>query len=332
MAGPTFGSIGRLLTVTSCKGGVGKSTVSLQLAFHLARRGHRVGLFDADVHGPSLPTQLPQVVGNAHSLRLAADGRSVAPLEFGGVKLMSFGWFSRLWSRQPASEIRVRGPLATNLLQTTEWGELDYLLIDSPPGTGAIPTQIATQLPLAGAVVITTPSGLAVVDVVRGLLHLRRLGVPILALVENMASFHCGGCGVDHHPFGRSYASRVLEAVAAAEGGFDGVSVSAHTSPSLHADPTGIPTFSLPITAAATPPPPSAVRRASDDDDQCAQGDDTHAGTALAAPDAALDAALDALAATVETAPPFDSDVPHVRLPHALAYNEQVRPPPPGRH
>lgn len=194
MSGRAFGKIGRLLTVTSCKGGVGKSTVSLELAFHLSRRGHRVGLYDADCHGPSLPTQLPEVVGDSKSMVLASDGRSVQPLEHGGVKLMSFGWFSRLWSRHPASEIRVRGPLATNLLQTTAWGELDFLLIDSPPGTGDIPTQIATQLPLTGAVVITTPSSLAIVDVVRGILHLRRLGVPILGLVENMSSFMCDGC------------------------------------------------------------------------------------------------------------------------------------------
>lgn len=162
-------TVSKLIAVSSCKGGVGKSTVALELAYHLRRRGHRVGLFDADVHGPSLPTQIP--LGDVR-ITLAADGRSVQPLEHGGVQLMSFGWFSRLWSRRPAAEIRVRGPLATNLLQTTQWGDLDYLLIDSPPGTGDIPSQIA-RLPLHGAVAVTTPSRLSVVDVVRGSLFLR---------------------------------------------------------------------------------------------------------------------------------------------------------------
>ena len=232
-----LGTIHRLVAITSCKGGVGKSTLTLELGLELSRRGHRVGLYDSDVHGPSLPTQLPEV--GSQLIRLAADGRSVLPLEFRGLKVMSFGWFSKLWSRRPAAEIRVRGPLATNLLQTTAWGELDFLLIDSPPGTGDIPTQIATKLPLHGAVVVTTPSGLAAVDVVRGMLHLRKHGVRVLALVENMASFRCDGCEKDHFPFGQGHANDVLARVMSAE------------KTSAHGSISDIPTFSLPIAPTA---------------------------------------------------------------------------------
>ena len=216
-------SIGRLIAVTSCKGGVGKSTVSLELARRLAARGQRVGLFDADVHGPSLPTQLP--LATEQRVQTARSGYSVLPLEHDGLKLMSFGWFSQLWNLHKDDEIRIGRPmLCVQLLQTTAWGELDYLVVDSPPGTGQVLTALTTRVPLTGALVVTTPSKLAAADVVRGVRMLRRHDVPVLALVENMASFSCGGCGAVHHPFGRGHLEALRREL-----------------------PDGLPCFSLPI-------------------------------------------------------------------------------------
>ena len=216
-------SIGRLIAVTSCKGGVGKSTVSLELARRLAARGQRVGLFDADVHGPSLPTQLP--LATEQRVQTDRSGYSVLPLEHDGLKLMSFGWFSQLWNLHKDDEIRIGRPmLCVQLLQTTAWGELDYLVVDSPPGTGEVLTALTTRVPLTGALVVTTPSKLAAADVVRGVRMLRRHDVPVLALVENMASFSCGGCGAVHHPFGRGHLEALRREL-----------------------PDGLPCFSLPI-------------------------------------------------------------------------------------
>jgi len=206
-----------IIAVTSCKGGVGKSTVSLELAFRLSARGHRVGLYDADIHGPSLPSQLPPSVGE-RGVRLSEDGFSVQPLQHDGVLLMSFGWFTRLWGRRPQDDdVTLRGSaigtLASQLLHTTAWGELDFLIIDSPPGTGDIPQILATRVPLQGAVVVTTPSRLATVDVVRGVRMLQRCKVPVLALVENLSSFKCDGCDKLHYPFGTGHAEEVLASI-----------------------------------------------------------------------------------------------------------------------
>ena len=130
--------IGRIIGVTSCKGGVGKSTVAFELARRLAGRGRRVGIFDADVHGPSLPTQL----GVDKRAAPTADGWRMAPVESGGMKLMSFGFIGELWDS--AADIDPRGAggageLAVQLLHTTDWGRLDDLIVDTPPGTGEIP-------------------------------------------------------------------------------------------------------------------------------------------------------------------------------------------------
>ena len=105
------------------------------------------------------------------------------------------------------------GPLASQLLHTTTWGDLDYLIIDTPPGTGDVPRAIATKVPLHGALVVTTPSRLAVVDVLRGINQLTRLKVPILGVVENMASFRCASCGTDHYPFGRGLLDEVVQSI-----------------------------------------------------------------------------------------------------------------------
>ena len=211
MSNVSYGTIRRLIAVTSCKGGVGKSTVSVELAFRLAARGFKVGLFDADLHGPSLPTQLPVALGSK-PVELLADGWAVRPLEHAGVKLMSFGWFSRLWTAE-GGEVRsghAPGVLTNMLLHSTAWGPLDYLIVDSPPGTGEIPQALYTTVPLHGAVVVTTPSAMATADVVRGIRLLARFKVPILGIVENMASFQCGTCSEVHFPFGRGHITEVI--------------------------------------------------------------------------------------------------------------------------
>ncbi len=182
-----------------------------QLAFRLASRGFKVGLFDADVHGPSLPTQLPESI-NKQKVEFVGSGWAVKPFEHAGVKLMSFGWVSKMWTTADG-EVRSgfsSGDLTTMLLHSTSWGNLDYLVVDSPPGTGEILHALYTTVPLHGAVVVTTPSPLATVDVVRGIKMLARLKVPVLALVENMASFQCGSCSATHFPFGRGHINEVL--------------------------------------------------------------------------------------------------------------------------
>jgi ATP-binding protein involved in chromosome partitioning len=154
----------------------------LELAYRLAARGHRVGIFDADVHGPSLPSQLPPSVG-AERVQLGPGGWSVEPLRHGGVTLMSFGWLSRLWGPfggDDGKEVRtgsLPGEVMSQLLQQTRWaawGDLDFLVIDSPPGTGEVQKALYSKMPLAGAVVVTTPSPLATADVVRGVKMLQR--------------------------------------------------------------------------------------------------------------------------------------------------------------
>ncbi|EGB05289.1 hypothetical protein AURANDRAFT_5053, partial [Aureococcus anophagefferens] len=199
--------IGRIVAVTSCKGGVGKSTVSFELAKRLAARGLRVGVFDADVYGPSLPTQVPDDV-SARGVAASADGWTMEPAAHDSLALMSFGWLGRLMGESDDGEVidprgaGTAGELSVQLLHTTAWGDLDYLVVDTPPGTGEIPRALAARARFSGAVVVTTPSPLAIADVVRGVAMLAKFDVPILGVVENMATF-TSDCGKVYHPFGR---------------------------------------------------------------------------------------------------------------------------------
>lgn len=185
-----------VIAISSCKGGVGKSTVAAMLAQDLANRGFRVGLLDADIYGPSMPTMFgihqPEMYGN--------EQKQFIPLQLrNGLKLMSFGF---LLGQQPAV---MRGPIVSNyvqqLLRNVAWGELDYLFIDMPPGTGDVQITITQQTRLTGAVIVTTPHTLSVVDVARGILMFEKMNVPILGVIENMAYFVAPD-GQRHHVFG----------------------------------------------------------------------------------------------------------------------------------
>ncbi len=189
-----------IVAVSSCKGGVGKSTVAVHLARAIQREGRKVGIVDLDVYGPSFPTlfreQHPQVM---------MTGDTLIPVEVDGLKTMSMGY---LIGDKPAV---LRGPMASGyalqILHQTDWGELDYLIIDLPPGTGDIQLSLVQQVALDGAVIVTTPQALSLVDVARGILLFEKVNVPVLGVVENMASFVCDGCGKLHHPFGSSTAT-----------------------------------------------------------------------------------------------------------------------------
>jgi ATP-binding protein involved in chromosome partitioning len=189
-----------LLAVSSCKGGVGKSTVAAHLARAIQREGHSVGLLDMDVYGPSFPT-----IFRMHQPEVRMSGDVLLPVEVDGLKTMSFGY---LIGDKPAV---LRGPMASGyalqMLLQTEWGALDYLLIDLPPGTGDIQLSLVQQIALDGAVIVTTPQALSLVDVARGILMFEKVNVPVLGVVENMAYFTCTDCGKKHYLFGNSTAT-----------------------------------------------------------------------------------------------------------------------------
>jgi Mrp family chromosome partitioning ATPase len=194
-----MGRIGKKILVLSGKGGVGKSTVSANLALGLARIGRSVGLLDVDIHGPSIPAMF----GLAHSPSLTDEG-SILPAEYGGLKIMSVGLF--LGGTDDA--VIWRGPMKygaiEQLLRDVEWGDLDYLVVDCPPGTGDEPLstiQLIGSGNVDGAVVVTTPQDLALLDVRRSVRFCEQLHVPVLGIVENMSGFTCPSCGAYHDIF-----------------------------------------------------------------------------------------------------------------------------------
>lgn len=196
-------SVSNIIAVSSCKGGVGKSTVAVNLAYSLAGMGARVGIFDADVYGPSLPTM---VSPELRVLQMDADTKTIIPTEYLGVKLVSFGFAGQ------GSAI-MRGPMVSGvinqLLTTTEWGELDYLVVDMPPGTGDIQLTLCQVVPITAAVIVTTPQKLAFIDVAKGVRMFSKLKVPCVAVVENMCHFDADG--KRYYPFGRGSGQDVVE-------------------------------------------------------------------------------------------------------------------------
>jgi len=188
--------VANIIAVSSGKGGVGKSTTAVNLALALAAEGARVGLLDADIYGPSLPLMMG-LEGRPES----EDGKTMAPLANHGVKVMSIGFLV-----DAEQAVVWRGPMATQaldqLLRQTRWGELDYLVIDMPPGTGDIALTLSQRVPLTGAVIVTTPQDIALLDARKGVNMFEKVGVPILGIVENMAVHVCTNCGHVEHIFG----------------------------------------------------------------------------------------------------------------------------------
>lgn len=186
-----------IIAVSSCKGGVGKTTVAAHLARALHREGLAVGFLDADLYGPSFPTLF-----NLHRPDVYMHENRIIPLEQDGIKLMSFGF---LLGDAPAV---LRGPIVSGyiqqLLTQTDWGCLDYLVIDLPPGTGDIQLTLTQIAGMDGALIVTTPHTLSLVDVAKGIMMFEKVNVPVLGLVENMSYFACDGCGKEHRLFGTS--------------------------------------------------------------------------------------------------------------------------------
>jgi ATP-binding protein involved in chromosome partitioning len=192
-----------IIAVASTKGGVGKSTVACNLALALSRLHQRVGLLDADVYGPSLPIMF----GLGTRPRLAENKR-IYPLEKYGVRLMSIGFFL-----DDSSPVIWRGPLVMGLvrqfLKDVEWGELDVLVVDMPPGTGDAQLTLVQQVPLAGGVMVTTPQDVATLDVQRGVAMFQQVRTPVLGIIENMSYYRCPRCGTRDDVFGSGGAERI---------------------------------------------------------------------------------------------------------------------------
>ena len=198
-----------LIAVGSGKGGVGKSTTAVNLALALADAGLRVGVLDADIYGPSVPTMLG-LSGRPDS----PDGKSIMPMRAHGVEAMSIGFLV-----EQDTPMIWRGPMATSaltqLLNDTRWGEsdggdpLDVLVVDLPPGTGDIQLTLAQKIPVAGAVIVTTPQDVATLDARKALKMFEKVEVPVLGLVENMAMHTCSACGHVEHLFGQGGGERM---------------------------------------------------------------------------------------------------------------------------
>jgi len=185
-----------IVAVASGKGGVGKSTTAVNLALALVAEGATVGILDADIYGPSQP-QMLGISGQPESL----DGKKLEPMEAHGLQAMSIGFLI-----DPEQPMVWRGPMVTQaltqLLGDTNWKDLDYLIIDMPPGTGDIQLTLAQQVPVTGAVIVTTPQDIALLDARKGLKMFEKVGIPILGIVENMSIHICSKCGHEEHIFG----------------------------------------------------------------------------------------------------------------------------------
>ncbi len=231
--------IKNIIAISSGKGGVGKSTTTANLALALQAEGGRVGILDADIYGPSQPTimgisELPQSI----------DGQNMEPIEQYGLQMMSIGFM--MDSVQP---LAWRAPMVTQalmqLLEQTNWKNLDYLLIDMPPGTGDIQLTLSQKVPLTGAIVVTTPQEVAVLDARKGLMMFQKMNVDILGIIENMSAWVCPCCGEITHIFGKDGGKRMSEVYGVPSLGQVPINASmcAQTDggmPAVAADPNGL--------------------------------------------------------------------------------------------
>ena len=195
-----------IIAVASGKGGVGKSTVACNLAVSLARLGLKIGVLDADLFGPSMP----KLFGIDAKPDMAPDGHKLAPLEAYGVRVMSIGFLI-----EEGAPVIWRGPMVmsalTQLLREVDWGELDVLVVDMPPGTGDTQLTMAQNVPLSGAVIVSTPQDLALIDARRGIAMFNQVHVPLIGVVENMSYFVCPHCGGRTDVFSHGGAQREAE-------------------------------------------------------------------------------------------------------------------------
>jgi len=192
-----------IIAVASGKGGVGKSTVAVNLALGLAAEGASVGMLDADIYGPSQPTMLG-IAGRPES----KDGKRLEPMEGHGIQAMSIGFLIDV-----ETPMVWRGPMVTQaleqLLNETNWRDIDYLVVDLPPGTGDIQLTLAQRVPVTGAVIVTTPQDIALMDARKGLKMFEKVNIPILGIVENMSLHICSKCGLEEHIFGTGGGERM---------------------------------------------------------------------------------------------------------------------------
>jgi ATP-binding protein involved in chromosome partitioning len=201
--------VDKVIAVASGKGGVGKSTVAANLAVRLAQMGQRVGLLDADIFGPSMPMMF------GIDRKPVVHGNRVQPFDQHGIKLMSLGFILEV-----DTPVIWRGPMVMKaieqLLGDVDWGELDYMIIDLPPGTGDAQLTISQRVPLSGAVIVSTPQDIALIDARKGLAMFQKVNVPVLGIIENMSGFCCPHCGETTDVFKRDGAKRTAEALGCA--------------------------------------------------------------------------------------------------------------------
>lgn len=205
---PALDRVKNVIAVASGKGGVGKSTTAVNLALALAAEGARTGLLDADIYGPSQPMMLGVPAGTRPSVK---DERWFLPIAAHGIEMMSIG----LLLDSDNTPVVWRGPKATGalmqLLQQTLWNDLDFLIVDMPPGTGDIQLTLAQKVPVAGAVIVTTPQDIALLDARKGIEMFRKVEIPVLGIVENMAQHVCSNCGHAEHIFGAGGGLRIAQ-------------------------------------------------------------------------------------------------------------------------
>jgi len=198
--------VGKIIAIGSGKGGVGKSTFTANLALTLARSGHKVGVIDADIYGPSMP----MIFGKRNEKPRSNSERKIIPVDSFGIKFMSFGFFIN--ENDP---VIWRGPMLGGVLNQflfdVDWSDTDYLLIDLPPGTGDIQLSMIQNAHVDGAIIISTPQDIALLDAKKGLEMFKKLNLPIIGMVENMSAFICNHCGTEHHIFGEGGVEKAVQ-------------------------------------------------------------------------------------------------------------------------